>query len=127
MEQYFFAKSQVTFVVDYAHTPDALEKALLALQKHKSSGRLICVFGCGGDRDKGKRPEMAKVAESFAEKVFLVDDNPRTESASDIMQDILLGFNHPAAVTKIHNRKQAFLSRKKLWLKRSSCSMSSTR
>ena len=52
---------------------------------------------------------MAKVAESFAEKVFLVDDNPRTESASDIMQDILLGFNHPAAVTKIHNRKQAVL------------------
>lgn len=109
MEQYFFAKPQVTFVVDYAHTPDALEKALLALQKHKSSGRLICAFGCGGDRDKGKRPEMAKVAESLAEKVFLVDDNPRSESPSDIMQDILAGFSDPAAVTKIHDRKQAVL------------------
>ncbi|MCW8996123.1 MAG: UDP-N-acetylmuramoyl-L-alanyl-D-glutamate--2,6-diaminopimelate ligase [Psychromonas sp.] len=107
MEQYFFAQQQVTFVVDYAHTPDALEKALLALQKHKSSGRLICVFGCGGDRDKGKRPQMAKVAESFAEKVLLVDDNPRRESAAAIMQDILGGFKAPAAVTKIHDREQA--------------------
>lgn len=109
MEQYYFAGPQLTFVVDYAHTPDALEKALLALQKHKSSGRLICVFGCGGDRDKGKRPEMAKVAESFAEKVILVDDNPRSESPSVIMQDILTGFNEPAAVTKIHDRKKAVL------------------
>ena len=109
MEQYFFEKSQITFVVDYAHTPDALEKALLALQKHKSSGRLICVFGCGGDRDKGKRPEMAKVAESFAEKIFLVDDNPRSESPSAIMQDILSGFKEPTAVTRIHDRKQAVL------------------
>ncbi len=109
MEQYYFAEQQLTFVVDYAHTPDALEKALLALQKHKSSARLICVFGCGGDRDKGKRPQMAKVAESCAEKVLLVDDNPRTESAAAIMQDILSGFNDPAAVTTIHDRKQAVL------------------
>jgi len=109
MEQYFFAEKEITFVVDYAHTPDALEKALIALQKHKSSGRLICVFGCGGDRDKGKRPEMAKVAEKFAEKVVLVDDNPRTESAHDIMQDILAGFNHADAVLTIHDRSQAVL------------------
>ena len=109
MEQYNFEKQKITFVVDYAHTPDALEKALTALQKHKSSGRLICVFGCGGDRDKGKRPEMAKVAEAFAEKVVLVDDNPRSESAADIMQGILSGFNQPSAVTKIHDRTQAVL------------------
>ena len=109
MEQYVFAQQQVTFVVDYAHTPDALQKALTALHKHKTSGRLVCVFGCGGDRDKGKRPEMAKIAEDFAEKVILVDDNPRTESASVIMQDILSGFKRPADVTKIHDRKQAVL------------------
>lgn len=109
MEQYYFARQQLTFVVDYAHTPDALEKALLALQKHTSSARLVCVFGCGGDRDKGKRPQMAKVAESCAEKVLLVDDNPRSESAPAIMQDILSGFKDPAAVTTIHDRKQAVL------------------
>lgn len=109
MEQYYFAQQKITFVVDYAHTPDALEKALVALQKHKSGGRLVCVFGCGGDRDKGKRPEMAKVAEAFAQKVVLVDDNPRHESAKDIMQDILSGFKQRAAVTTIHNRKQAVL------------------
>jgi len=109
MEQYFFPAQGITFVVDYAHTPDALEKALIALQKHKSSGRLICVFGCGGDRDKGKRPEMAKVAEALAEKVFLVDDNPRTESAQAIMLDILSGFNQADGVTKIHDRREAVL------------------
>ncbi|WP_028863354.1 UDP-N-acetylmuramoyl-L-alanyl-D-glutamate--2,6-diaminopimelate ligase [Psychromonas aquimarina] len=109
MEQYYFAAEDITFVVDYAHTPDALEKALSALQKHKKTGRLICVFGCGGDRDKGKRPEMAKVSEDFAQKVVLVDDNPRSESAAEIMQDILKGFNNKALVTEIHDRKEAVL------------------
>lgn len=109
MEQYHFDKQDSTFVVDYAHTPDALEKALIALQKHKSSGRLICVFGCGGDRDKGKRPEMAKVAEAFAQEVVLVDDNPRNESAEDIITDILAGFKEPETITVIHDRKEAVL------------------
>lgn len=107
MEQYFFTKQQITFVVDYAHTPDALEKALIALQKHHSAGRLICAFGCGGDRDKGKRPEMAKVAEAFAQQIILVDDNPRSESADDIMSDIKVGFSEKTEVITIHNREQA--------------------
>jgi len=107
MEQYVFPASNTTFVVDYAHTPDALEKALVALKKHTQSGRLICVFGCGGDRDKGKRPEMAKVAEAFADTVVLVDDNPRTEPAEQIMNDILCGFKHPESVTCINDRKTA--------------------
>jgi len=107
MEQYFFAEKQITFVVDYAHTPDALEKALTALQKHNGAGRLICVFGCGGDRDKGKRPEMAKTAEAFAQQIILVDDNPRTESAGHIMTDIKAGFSDKALVTTIHDREQA--------------------
>ena len=107
MEQYHFAQHNITFVVDYAHTPDALENALLALQEHKSAGRLICVFGCGGDRDQGKRPEMANIAERYAQQVVLVDDNPRTESALTIVDDILQGFAHPEQVEVIHDRSQA--------------------
>ncbi|MEH6454019.1 MAG: UDP-N-acetylmuramoyl-L-alanyl-D-glutamate--2,6-diaminopimelate ligase [Psychromonas sp.] len=107
MEQYHFEPQAITFVVDYAHTPDALKNALLALQKHKSEGRLICVFGCGGDRDKGKRPEMAKVAESYAQKVVLVDDNPRTENSDQIMNDIMQGFINKDAVEIIHQRQRA--------------------
>ncbi|MFT6926299.1 MAG: UDP-N-acetylmuramoyl-L-alanyl-D-glutamate--2,6-diaminopimelate ligase [Psychromonas sp.] len=107
MEQYYFAQQNITFVVDYAHTPDALEKVLLALQKHKSSGRLICVFGCGGDRDTGKRPQMAKIAEHYAQQVVLVDDNPRTENAQEIIDDILQGFTKADRVEVIHDRRQA--------------------
>lgn len=107
MEQYYFEEKNITFVVDYAHTPDALEKVLVALQKHKSSGRLICVFGCGGDRDTGKRPQMAKIAEHYAQKVVLVDDNPRTENAQNIIEDILPGFARPDRVEVIHDRRQA--------------------
>jgi UDP-N-acetylmuramoyl-L-alanyl-D-glutamate--2,6-diaminopimelate ligase len=110
MEQYFFSELNAHFIVDYAHTPDALEKALVALKKHSKEGRLVCVFGCGGDRDKGKRAEMAKVAEALADKVVLVDDNPRTESATDIMDDILAGFNQPQDVQCIHDRKTAIMS-----------------
>lgn len=62
-------------VVDYAHTPDALEKALQALRVH-CEGRLWCIVGCGGDRDSGKRPMMAAVAEQHADSVILTDDNP---------------------------------------------------
>lgn len=107
MEQYHFEAQAITFVVDYAHTPDALQNALIALQKHKSDGRLICVFGCGGDRDKGKRPEMAKIAESYAQKVVLVDDNPRTENSDDIINDILAGFINKDCVEVIHQREAA--------------------
>lgn len=107
MEQYSFPHCVTTFVVDYAHTPDALQKALIALKKHSKTGRLICVFGCGGDRDKGKRAKMGKVAEDFADKVILVDDNPRTESAMEIMNDILSGFEAPQRVDCIHDRKTA--------------------
>src|SRR5204863_1475744 len=67
-------------VVDYAHTPDALEKALLAFRPAvASTGELICVFGCGGDRDKGKRPQMGQIAATLAEPIAVTTDNPRRE------------------------------------------------
>ncbi|WP_028696614.1 UDP-N-acetylmuramoyl-L-alanyl-D-glutamate--2,6-diaminopimelate ligase [Pseudomonas cremoricolorata] len=78
-------------VVDYAHTPDALEKVLTALRPH-ARGKLLCLFGCGGDRDRGKRPLMAQVAESLADQVLVTDDNPRSEDPAQIFADIRPGF-----------------------------------
>ena len=96
-------------VVDYAHTPDALEKALAALHQH-AAGRVVCIFGCGGDRDNGKRPMMARVAEQFAEAVVVTDDNPRTEPSQQIIEQICQGAEHPQALTVIPNRAQAIAS-----------------
>jgi UDP-N-acetylmuramoyl-L-alanyl-D-glutamate--2,6-diaminopimelate ligase len=93
-------------VVDYSHTPDALEKALSALRYH-CHGKLYCVFGCGGDRDSGKRPMMAKIAEQFADQVIVTDDNPRTENAEQIFDDIKAGFLHPERISMIHDRAKA--------------------
>ena len=86
----FSAPGKPTVVVDYAHTPDALEKALQAARLH-CNGKLWCVFGCGGDRDKGKRPLMGAIAEEFADIVVVTDDNPRTEEPRAIINDILAG------------------------------------
>jgi UDP-N-acetylmuramoyl-L-alanyl-D-glutamate--2,6-diaminopimelate ligase len=80
-------------VIDYAHTPDALEQALKSLRAH-AQARLICVFGCGGERDRGKRPQMAAVAEANADVVIVTDDNPRAENGDQIVADILAGFAH---------------------------------
>lgn len=95
-------------VVDYAHTPNALENALLALRAHLgSAGRLWCVFGCGGDRDSGKRTGMASAAQAQADRCVVTDDNPRTEAPDSIRQDILAGFDDSADVEEIGDRRRA--------------------
>jgi UDP-N-acetylmuramoyl-L-alanyl-D-glutamate--2,6-diaminopimelate ligase len=93
-------------VVDYAHTPDALEQALGSLRAH-AQGRLICVFGCGGERDQGKRPQMAAIAEAGADRVIVTDDNPRGENGDVIVAQIVAGLAHPERATVQRDRAQA--------------------
>ncbi len=93
-------------IVDYAHTPDALAKALAAARLH-CRGQLRVVFGCGGDRDAGKRPLMGHVAAELADDVIVTDDNPRTEDPVRIVAGILTGVAHQAAVLVEHDRALA--------------------
>ena len=93
-------------IIDYAHTPAALAAALAAVRRH-FSGRLTCVFGCGGERDQGKRPLMAAAAERGADRVVVTSDNPRREPPGAIMDDILAGFARPAAVVQEVDRERA--------------------
>jgi len=92
--------------VDYAHTPIALEGALRALRAH-SRGELWCVFGCGGDRDTGKRAQMGKAAERQGDNVVITNDNPRSENPAAIIDDIVDGLAHPDQVTIIEDRAAA--------------------
>lgn len=93
-------------VVDYAHKPDPLEKVLLALRQ-QCQGKLYCIFGCGGERDRGKRPMMAKIAEQYADQVIVTDDNPRHEDPAQIVKDILQGFTNATRVIVQHDRAKA--------------------
>ncbi|MCY3813670.1 MAG: UDP-N-acetylmuramoyl-L-alanyl-D-glutamate--2,6-diaminopimelate ligase [Gammaproteobacteria bacterium] len=95
-------------VVDYAHTPDALDAALQAVRSHVAGGgRVILVFGCGGDRDRGKRALMAQAAERGADLVIATSDNPRTESPERILDDVAAGFRVPQQLVRIADRRQA--------------------
>jgi UDP-N-acetylmuramoyl-L-alanyl-D-glutamate--2,6-diaminopimelate ligase len=99
-------QGQPVVVVDYAHTPDALEHALQAVRAHLD-GRLSCVFGCGGNRDEGKRPQMGRAAELLADDVFVTSDTPRFESASKIIEDVVAGLESPDRVTVEPDRAAA--------------------
>jgi UDP-N-acetylmuramoyl-L-alanyl-D-glutamate--2,6-diaminopimelate ligase len=93
-----------TVLRDYAHTPDALERALAAVRPFVD-GRLIAVFGCGGDRDRGKRPEMGRIAQAHADLAIVTSDNPRTEDPERIIDDVEAGMEGPHE--RIEDRREA--------------------
>ncbi|MBK2029024.1 UDP-N-acetylmuramoyl-L-alanyl-D-glutamate--2,6-diaminopimelate ligase [Francisella noatunensis] len=93
-------------IIDYAHTPDALEKALQTLANYYPNN-LWCIFGCGGNRDTTKRPIMAEIAEEYANKVVVTEDNNRFENIESIFDDIKKGFSHPERHTFIDSREKA--------------------
>lgn len=94
------------YFVDYAHTDDALLNVLKALNFYKKN-RIITVFGCGGDRDRKKRPRMAKAAETYSDKIIVTSDNPRTEDPEKIIEDIMKGFTDKKNVVVIPDRREA--------------------
>jgi len=98
--------AQPLVVVDYAHTPDALEQALTSVRAH-CAGRLFCVFGCGGERDEGKRPQMAAIAEALADAIIITDDNPRGEDGDVIVAQIVAGLSRPRDATIERDRAAA--------------------
>lgn len=99
----------ISVIIDYAHTPDALENVLKTVRNIAPDRELICLFGCGGDRDKTKRPEMAQVAQKLADRIIVTSDNSRTEKTSDIMADIKggLDFSGRAKSLFIEDREEA--------------------
>ena len=104
-----------TVIVDYAHTPDGLENVLKAARGITPiNGKLTCVFGCGGDRDATKRPQMGKIAEDYADRVIVTSDNPRSEDPQQIISDILAGFRSTANVIVEPDRELAIREAKKI-------------
>ncbi|MCV2884882.1 UDP-N-acetylmuramoyl-L-alanyl-D-glutamate--2,6-diaminopimelate ligase [Aestuariibacter sp. AA17] len=102
----FEGRDNANIIVDYAHTPDALEQVLLAVKAH-CRGELVCLFGCGGDRDRGKRSLMGEVAEKFADRIVLTSDNSRSEDPHHIIKDILSGCRQPDSVLVEVDRQTA--------------------
>jgi UDP-N-acetylmuramoyl-L-alanyl-D-glutamate--2,6-diaminopimelate ligase len=107
LEQFSFSRG-VTAIVDYAHTPDALKNALTAIKDTAPAGSTLwCIFGCGGDRDPGKRPEMGSIAEAYADRVIVTSDNPRNEAPDAILDDIRDGMERPEEAEWIVDRREA--------------------
>lgn len=106
IEAYRGSKAAPLVVVDYAHTPQALEQILKAVRAH-TTGKLWCVFGCGGDRDRGKRPLMGAAAAQFADEIIITDDNPRSEQPAQIVAEIRAGLPTTARVRVLHDRAEA--------------------
>jgi UDP-N-acetylmuramoyl-L-alanyl-D-glutamate--2,6-diaminopimelate ligase len=94
--------------IDYAHTPDGLEKVLQALNeiksKNKLTGKIITVFGCGGDRDRAKRPVMAAISEKYSDEVIVTSDNPRSEDPFQIIQEINVGFEKMRPIVEVDRK-----------------------
>ena len=111
-----YGNNGVTAVVDYAHTPDAVANTLETLKKINKKGRIITVIGCGGNRDKGKRPEMAKIAYKGSQQLVITSDNPRFEKPEDIINDMMQGLSKAEQneVICIENREQAIKTACKL-------------
>jgi len=105
LERAVISRGGVPIYIDYAHTPDALEAAIAALRPHVE-GRLITVFGAGGDRDRGKRPQMGDVAARLSDVVIVTDDNPRSEDPARIRADVMAGA--PGA-TEVPGRREAIV------------------
>ncbi|GMR20752.1 MAG: UDP-N-acetylmuramoyl-L-alanyl-D-glutamate--2,6-diaminopimelate ligase [Gammaproteobacteria bacterium] len=99
MECFRASNTQPMVIVDYAHTPDALYQALESVREH-CTGELWCVFGCGGDRDKGKRHEMGAIADQYADRVVVTNDNPRTEDPDTIINSIVAAMKHKPVIEK---------------------------
>ncbi len=99
----------ISVIIDYAHTPDALENVLKTLREISPDRELICLFGCGGDRDRTKRPEMGAIAQKYADRIIVTSDNSRSEKTSDIMADIKEGMDISGRARSlfIEDRKEA--------------------
>jgi UDP-N-acetylmuramoyl-L-alanyl-D-glutamate--2,6-diaminopimelate ligase len=106
MEQFKGSSDQPAVVVDFAHTEQALRACLTTCREY-TTGKIWCVFGCGGDRDQGKREGMGQAAEQLADQVIITDDNPRTEPPEQIVTEILLGLTNPEKVSVVHSRLAA--------------------
>lgn len=106
MEKFKGALDQPATVVDFAHTEQALRACLTTCREY-TAGKIWCVFGCGGDRDQGKRAGMGQAAEQLADRVIITDDNPRTESPEAIVKEVLLGLSSPEKVSVVHSRLAA--------------------
>ncbi len=107
--EYLKGLNKLTAVVDYAHTPDALENVLKTLKDCAGESEIVAVFGCGGNRDKSKRPEMAQIAAKYSDKIIVTSDNPRFEEPESIIEDIKAGFTpkERAGVLFITDRREA--------------------
>lgn len=105
--QKFNSINKPTIIIDYAHTPDALEKALNAIRSYYPKKRIWCIFGCGGERDRTKRPLMGAISEKIAHKVVITNDNPRNENPKEIIQEILEGCIKKNEIIVIPDREKA--------------------
>ena len=103
----FSAEGKPHIVVDYAHTPDGVEQVLRGVREHHPDGKVFCIIGCGGDRDKGKRPIMAIKASVFSDMAILTSDNPRSEDPESILRDMASGVGEANNVVLIADRRKA--------------------